>query len=415
MEKNEGDQGTGLKEFILSEIESKGPMPFSRFMEYCLYHPEKGYYQTDYGRIGKDGDYYTSPCVHPLFGYLLAKQFQQMSEILEGEGFDVVEMGCGRGLLCGDILHWAKERAPSFYQDLRYTLVETAPAFLREQKKRLAEEEKAGKVFWMESGEFSDQPREESPGESPGEWPGESPGESDERNDSFEGCFLSNELVDAFPVHRMMVDQGRLKELYITQKKGSFEEEWRESSDPRLASYFESMGVSLQEGQKAEVNLKALEWMERVGRYLKRGFVLTIDYGFMADDLYGPHRPEGTLLGYHRHQVSENPYERIGEQDLTSHVNFTGLIRKGEEVGLHFAGLVPQYRFLIGLGFIEEMQALEEGLSDSDALRLRLSLKHLIDPEAGMGEAFKVLIQYKGIENPVLDGLREFHSMGISA
>ena len=208
-----------------------------------------------------------------------------------------------------------------------------------------------------------------------------------------------------------MLDQGRLRELYIMQRNGRFEEAWDEPSDPRLLSYFKSMGVSLQEGQKAEVNLRALDWMEEVERRLKRGFVLTIDYGSLAPELYAPDRREGTLLCYYKHRVSEDPYERVGEQDMTSHVNFTGLVRKGEEVGLTFTGLVPQYRFLVGLGFIEEMEALAVGLSEIDGLKLRLSLKHLIDPEVGMGEAFRVLIQHKGVENPVLDGLREFRSM----
>jgi SAM-dependent MidA family methyltransferase len=167
------------------------------------------------------------------------------------------------------------------------------------------------------------------------------------------------------------------------------------------------MEITLQEGQKAEVNLQALDWMERVGRCLKNGFVLTIDYGCLAEELYAPYRREGTLLCYYQHQTSFNPYERLGEQDITSHVNFTSLIKKGEEVGLHFTGLVSQYRFLIGLGIFQEMESLERGLSEIDGLRLRLSLKHLIEPEAGMGEIFKVLIQHKGIEEPQLDGLKD--------
>ena len=387
MEEENRGRTEGLKRFVLSQIEEQGPIPFSQFMRWCLYHPEFGYYPTEEIKIGKEGDYYTSSCVHPLFGYLIAKQLSQMAEILGGETFDVIEMGGGRGFLCEDILHWAKEKARSFYQNLHYTLIETAPCFLREQKKRLAEEEKEGKVFWMNPEEF------------------------ERGEDLFEGCFLSNELVDAFPVHRVLLDQGNLRELYVTQRNGRFEEQWGEPSDPRLSSYFESMGVSFQEGQKAEVNLQALDWIEKLGRCLKRGFVLTIDYGYWAEELYAPYRDEGTLLCYYKHRVSENPYERLGEQDITSHVNFTGLIRKGEEAGIKFTGLVPQYRFLMGLGFLEEMEAMEKELSEIDGLRLRLSLKHLIDPEMGMGEAFKVLIQNKGIENPRLDGLREFRSM----
>ncbi len=271
MEEEGRTRTEGLKKFILSQIEERGPLPFSQFMEWCLYHPDFGYYQTEGEKIGKEGDYYTSSCVHPLFGYLVAKQLSQMAEMLGGETFDVVEMGGGRGFLCQDILHWAKENASSFYQHLHYTLIETAPHFLEEQRKRLVEEEKTGKISWMSLEAFRE---------------GKCP---------FRGCFLSNELVDAFPVHRVMLDQGGLKELYVTQRNGRLEERWGEPSDSRIETYFRWMGISLQEGQKAEVNLQALDWMGRVGQSLKKGFVLTIDYGCLAEELYAPYRQEGTL------------------------------------------------------------------------------------------------------------------------
>jgi SAM-dependent MidA family methyltransferase len=387
MEKKERNKEEGLRGFILSQIEKRGPILFSQFMEWCLYHPEYGYYRSEKIKIGKDGDYYTGPCVHPFFGCLIAKQLLQMAEIMGSENFCLVEMGGDRGFLCKDILDWLSERNPTFYQYLRYYLIETAPHVLKQQKVILSEHEGAGRVFWLSPEAF--------------------------KNGQFEteGCFLSNELIDAFPVHRVMLDHGSFKEMYVNQKHGQLEEEWGELSDKRLFEYFRSMNITLDEGQKAEVNLEALDWVERVERCLKKGFVLTIDYGFHAEELYAADRREGTLLCYHNHQTSENPFEKLGEQDITAHVNFTSLIKKGEEVGLHFTGLVPQYRFLIGLGILEEMESLRQGLSEIEGLGLSLSLKHLIEPEAGMGEVFKVLIQHKGVENPQLDGLRELGSI----
>jgi len=387
MEKEKRTRGERLRELILSQIQKKGPIPFSQFMEWCLYHPDYGYYRSEQMRIGRDGDFYTSPCVHPLFGGLIAKQLAQMSEQLEGACFDVVEQGGGRGFLCEDILRWAKKNAPVFYQRLRYHLIEISPFLLKEQKERLGEIEKEGKVFWINPEAF------------------------EEGEVLMEGCFLSNELVDAFPVHPVIFDHGSLKEIYVTQDHGQLKEYWGEPSDPRIASYFQCLGLTLQEGQRAEVNLKALDWMENVARCLKKGFVLTIDYGYLAKELYAPHRKEGTLLCYTKHRTSENPFKRLGEQDITSHVNFTSLIQKGGEVGLQFAGLVPQYQFLIALGLLQEMEALDKERSEMDALQWRLSLKHLIEPEMGMGEVFKVLIQHKGINQPQLDGLRELSSI----
>jgi SAM-dependent MidA family methyltransferase len=387
MEKEQKGQGEELRRLILSQIKERGPVPFSQFMQWCLYHPEHGYYLSERPKIGKDGDYYTSPCVHPLFGGMIAKQLSQMAGLLGRDTFDVVEMGGGRGFLCEDILNWAKKNRPAFYHLLRYRLLESATHFLKEQKERLSEYEKEGKVFWIEPEDFED------------------------GKNQIQGCFLSNELIDAFPVHRVVFDHGDLKEIYVTQHDGQLKEDWSEPSDPRIVSYFQSMDIALQEGQKAEVNLKGLEWMERVARCLRKGFVLTIDYGYLSRDLYAPNRREGTLLCYHQHRISENPYERLGEQDITSHVNFTSLIKKGEEVGLRFTGLVPQYQFLIGLAMLQEMESLGRGMSTMDAFQLRLSLKHLIEPEIGMGEVFKVLIQHKGIEKPNLDGLRDLRSI----
>jgi len=383
MAKKEG----GLRGFILSQIEQRGPIPFSQFMEWCLYHPKHGYYQTKGVKIGAGGDYYSGPAVHPIFAILVGRQLLQMSEILGGERFDVIEMGGGRGFLSEDILNWAEEKDPAFYDRLHYHLFESGPFFLGEQKERLRHHEKRGKVFWID----------------PEAFPG--------GNDTVQGCFLSNELVDAFPVHRVVMDHGDVKEIYVSDRDGQFVEQWSQPSDPRIAAYFDSMDILLEEGQKAEVNLQALDWMEHVGHSLRKGFVLTIDYGYLAHELYAPYRREGTLLCYFQHRTSENPYERLGQQDITSHVNFTSLIRKGEEVGLRFTGLVPQFRFLIGLGILQEMETMEKGLSSMDGLKLRLSLKHLLEPEAGMGEVFKVLVQHKRVDTADLAGLRELDSI----
>jgi SAM-dependent MidA family methyltransferase len=387
METKKENRSEELKQFILSQIKGKGPSPFSQFMEWCLYHPQYGYYQSGGSKIGKEGDYYTSPCVHPLFGGMVAKQLFQMAEILGEENFDIVEMGGGRGFLCQDILDWAKKKAPHFFCGLKYTLLETNSHFIKEQKERLRPYEKEGKIDWMDLETF------------------------EKGKDRIAGCILSNELVDAFPVHQVVFDNGKLKEVYVTRHHDQLKEVMDEPSDPRILTYFESMDITLQEGQRAEVNLKALDWMERVGHFLKKGFVLTIDYGYLAEELYAPHRRSGTLLCYYRHQTSDNPYERPGEQDITSHVNFSALIKKGEEVGLRLTGLVSQYRFLIALGALQELESLSDDLSEFESLKLRLSFLHLIEPETGMGEIFKVLIQHKGIGRPLLDGLRDLNSI----
>jgi len=391
MEADQRRREEGLKAFILSRIEEGGPVPFSQFMEWCLYHPQYGYYRSETLRIGKAGDYYSSPCVHPLFGGLVARQLAQMAAILGVETFDVVEAGGGQGFLCKDIHNWAERKDPDFFQRLRYHFIETNSHLVDFQKRLLSERVKEGRLRWLDLSAFEK-----------GEY-------------SFRGCILSNELIDAFPVHRVVMGQEGLKEVFVTQEGGHFREVWGEPSDPEIPRYFELLGADLAEGQRAEVNLRALDWMEDVERSLAKGFVLTIDYGYLTQELYAPFRWGGTLVGYSQHQLTDDPFEKPGEQDLTAHVNFSALIRKGEEIGLRFTGLVPQYRFLMGVGLLQEMEDMARGMSSLEALKLRLSLKHLIEPEGGMGEVFKVLIQHKGVDDPQLDGLRDFHALSKSS
>jgi SAM-dependent MidA family methyltransferase len=184
-----------------------------------------------------------------------------------------------------------------------------------------------------------------------------------------------------------------------------------ELSDPRISAYFLAEGIKIAEGQEAEINLQAPLWLEKMSSLLKRGFLMTIDYGCLAAELYDPWRRHGTLRCFYRHQLADSPYDNVGRQDMTAHVDFTSLIRKGNEIGLDFTGLVPQYRFLMAMGLLEEIAEISKDRSPVDSLQLRLSLKHLIDPEKGMGEIFKVLIQHRGVEKPELRGLRELRTI----
>jgi SAM-dependent MidA family methyltransferase len=387
MEEKEGSREEELKRLIISEINLKGPITFSQFMELCLYHPIYGYYQSNRIKVGKNGDFFTSPCVHPLFGGLVAKQLSQMAEFLEGETFDILEIGCGNGFLASDILDWCKQKRAQFYKTIKYYLLEANPKFLNDQKERLLEHEKEGKLFYLDQEDFKN------------------------ARLRIQGCIISNELIDSFPVHRVILHNGILKEAYVNQKNGKLIEQWGKISDIRIYEYLNSMGINLQEAQMVEVNLKAIQWIEEVSRCLKKGFVITIDYGYLSQELFDVSRASGTLLCYYRHNISDNFFKKLGKQDITSHVNFTALIKKGEEVGLSFTGLVPQFQFLISLGLLQELESLEKGLDPIEALKLRLTLKHLIEPDIGMGEVFKVLIQHKGIEKPNLDGLKGFSSI----
>jgi SAM-dependent MidA family methyltransferase len=220
---------------------------------------------------------------------------------------------------------------------------------------------------------------------------------------SFSGCLLSNELIDSFPVHLVEMTGGGLRELYVATIGNEFVEILDIPSTRQLEEHLNWLGIKLFAGQRAEINLEAPQWLANVARTMVRGFIITIDYGYPAAELYAPLRKNGTLLCYYRHMTEENPYIRVGQQDMTAHVDFTTLIMRGEELGLSKVWFGEQYRFLMGAGMMDEMIALESGASTAEErLKNRLILKKLILPEGGMGDTFKVLIQSKGVENPRL-------------
>lgn len=358
-------------------------------MEVALYYPELGYYASERVKIGKSGDYFTSTSVHPVFGESICRQINEMWRLTGGDEFYIVEMGAGDGTLCYDILNAARDKFPSFYRIIQYIIIEESASLRKIQKERLrskqpgTEPSDVNKVIWTDTSDpiF---------------------------NKGITGCFLSNELVDAFPVHIVEMRDDKLREVYVGLKGEAFTETLDVPSSPELEGYLAGLGIELVEGQRAEVNLQAVEWMRWVAGALKKGFVITIDYGYPAEELYAPDRGKGTLLCYHKHRTVEDPFVNIGEQDMTSHVDFTNLMMTGESCGLKTAGFTDQMHFLFGLGIgksIEEISA--KASTEADALNARLLIKNLIMP-GRMGNVFKVLVQYKGFESePELSGLNK--------
>jgi SAM-dependent MidA family methyltransferase len=325
--------------------------------------------------MGREGDYLTSPEVSAIFGVLLGRQLREMWQAMGEPGrFDVVEAGAGTGRLCRDVLRWARSHAADFRGALSYAIVEVSDALAERQRETLAEE--GCDVRWS-----ADLP------------------------EAIEGCLLSNELQDSFPVHRVAVREGVLLETFVGWDGTRFVEELRPPSIPELESYFQRLGLLPGEGCSAEVNLAALEWMRRAALALRSGFLLTLDYGHEARELYAPWRKDGTLLCFHRHNASSDPYARLGRQDITSHVDFTSLREAGEESGLRTLGLVSQSEFLTELGIAEAMAPPGEGDVDlEEYYTRRRAVSELVDP-AALGR-IRVLVQAKGVREPLLSGLR---------
>jgi SAM-dependent MidA family methyltransferase len=369
------DQKPELVSFIRQQIDSSGGISFANFMQQALYHPKYGYYTAARQRIGKQGDFFTSSSVNSCFGRLIARQLVQMWQLLGRGDFIIAEQGAGEGHLCLDILDALAEEAPDFYAALEYRLIELSPDNRRRQSELLDRHFDSGRISWCSLSDLQ----------------------------GMEGCFVSNELVDAFPVHLIEKRGGHLQEVYVVNAGEHFTEELRPLSTPAISDYFQRINIEPIEGNRCEVNLAAVDWMTQVTTLLGRGFILTIDYGYLAEELYAPYRHAGTLLCYHHHQTNENPYQYIGCQDMTAHVDFTTLQDIGEQHGLKTLYFGQQYQFLMGLGFLEFLIEMERRESDpKKAQALRMNLKTLILPEGGMGESFKVLVQGKNVGRPEL-------------
>jgi SAM-dependent MidA family methyltransferase len=372
-------QDTPLSGLLATRIRERGPITFAEYMRECLYHPEFGYYSRAETR--RFGDYYTSVDVHPIFGRLLARQLAEMWELLGRPAeCTLVEAGAGVGRLAKHILDFAARQLPEFYSAVRYVAVEQSPARRAAQAENIGTHIDAGHAVTAES------------------LPTQIPA----------GCIVSNELVDALPVYRVVREHGELREIYVDIGAGGFCDVARPLSTPALTEYLASQEIALAEGQQAEIGLDACAWIEDAGKRLGRGFVCTVDYGHEARELFNELHMRGTLLAYQEHRAGEDYYRAPGEQDLTAHVNFTALERWGRHSGLERTGLVSQARFLMALGRANEFADLyDEGQSEVEQLRARLLLKTLIFPE-GMGERFQVFIQHKGIDAPRLTGLKPF-------
>jgi len=368
---------SSLKQKIIERIKSDGPISFETFMDMALYYPGVGYYSKDTATIGRSGDFYTSSHLQPIFGAMIGRQMEEMWEFMgRPELFRIVEMGAGMGYLAKDMLDYLKARGKEqgvneggFFEHINYSIVELNPSMKAHQQMLL--NDYSDRIGWR-SGLHEPGP--------------------------VAGCFLSNELLDAFPV-RMVETDKELMEIYVSVEGDELVEVKMPCGD-EVREYFRELDIDLPEGYRTEVNLRLKGWLKNISNTLSEGFVLTIDYGYPARDYYDEDRNRGTLLCYYQHQVNEDPYQHIGEQDLTAHVNFSSLKKWGEEFGLKTVGYCSQGTYLISLGVDEVMTEL---YGDSPDAFETAKVKGLILPQ-GMGESHKVMVQYKGDGEPKLRG-----------
>ena len=360
-----------LEHIIREKIKREGPITFEIFMDLGLYHPELGYYMSDKTRIGPHGDFYTSPHIHPIFGWLLANQLDEIKRTMGNpDEFTILEIGAGRGYLAAGILDFVQKNL-KWKGKWKYIIVERNPHKLQDQQQHL--EGYQSLVIWKNSlaevGQFC-------------------------------GCVIANELLDAFPVH-IVIMQDQFQEIYLQAVKKGFSEIVGNLSSPELSEYIRKYNLPEKRGYRTEINLRIKDYLKDINTILSEGFVISIDYGYSSWEYYAEERNRGTLLCYHKHKINENPYMNIGFQDITAHVNFSSLKDWGNDQGFKTIGYCSQGTFLASLG-IEEIISKE--LQKDPAFELELlKIKGLL---FDMGESHQVLIQYKG--NSDIQDLRGF-------
>jgi SAM-dependent MidA family methyltransferase len=427
--------GNPLRERIVAEIHRCGPIPFSRYMEMCLYEPELGYYARPREQFGKAGDFYTASDVHAVFGRLLSRQFEEMWRVLGSpERIELIELGPGRGLFAADVLDWSAKQFPEFARALHYVLVEQSVHLRARLQERLAEHIAAGRTqmlslletssdavdpsgvaLFRDGAWASDEPARQGRGD-------DSPARSRRRSAGSEReivpspsataqapprtnqpstrkqeeppfILFANEFFDALPVE-IIDHRGAVR---VAEEHGRFIEQFVSPSANEL-DYIDHYSVHPEEGERVEVSLAALNWMDHIAKLFgeRRGFAMFIDYGYTREEqLAGRHRD--TLITYQRHRASASPYEAPGDQDITAHVNFTALRSRAREQGLGEIGLVTQTQLLLGIG--EETQfadAFQECKLPQERAKVALQLRHLLSPEE-MGEKFHALLLVRGV------------------
>ena len=377
-----------LRQKIEQEIRERGPIPFSRYMELCLYDEELGYYSRHAAQFGKAGDFYTSSDVHAVFGRLLARQFDEMWRVLGSpERIVLKELGPGRGLFAQDVLDWSEKKFPNFYRALHYVLIERSPALRQRIETTLSRHLDAGKqrsvrrthrpVSWRLH--FISRGGAEETASSPNANARTSLHPLRQR--ILRRAPGRNPQPAGFPPHRCT-------RRPLRRNLGP--------PSPEELEFLDRYSVHPESEERVEVPLAAQQCADQIFSDLTQGFFLAIDYGYTrAEQLAGRHR--GTLKAIRQHSVSANPYEAPGEQDITADVNFTALAAVAEKHGMQTQKLITQSQFLLGIGEANEFaDAFEECRLPQERAKVALQLKHLVTP-AGMGESFHVLVASKDV------------------
>ncbi|MCP8967122.1 class I SAM-dependent methyltransferase [Ectobacillus ponti] len=351
---------------LIDESETKS-IPYSVYMNTVLYHPEQGYYMKEREKVGREGDFLTSSTVSAAF----ARQFARLFIRLVEDGIvpaAVCEIGGGTGAFARQLLQEWRSRSPHTFAGLQYVMVETSPYHRKLQQERLAEF-----VCVSQYQDFSEVPV------------------------PFTGLIFSNELFDALPVEVIEMRGGMVYEIHVSHVDDTLIEVQRPLQNAAVEAYLKQTGLQLAEGQRYEVPLAANAYMRQLGSLLERGLLITVDYGYTAEEWRQPVHRDGSLRGYYRHTLVHNPLAHPGDMDLTAHVHWDDLQAAGEEGGLQSVLQLKQRHFLLASGILEQLVEHHDPNPFSEKSRQNRAVRAMI-MDGGMSDSFEVLLQQKGLD-----------------
>ena len=368
-----------IEEYLLNKIELNQKILFSEFMNLSLYHPDYGYYTNKSNIFGDQGDFITSPITSSMFGECISNEFINIIRSLSKPS--ILELGGGDGSLAISIFKYLKKKKS--LPD-KYIILEISENLINYQKERVKKEfPNDYNIFkWITNLE----------------------------DIKINGLVIANEFFDALPTERFRINNSKLETLYIESNNQSFNYTWDESSDDfanELSRAKNNHNIDFSDGYVSELNLNNSKWIKAIDKCIESGVLFVIDYGYASKEYFLHDRSDGTLVCIHEHKSNFDPLSNIGNQDISSFVNFSHLRNLSLNTDLTVSGFLSQSSFLINLNILDIHQSKNYG--DDEALIESNKLKNILLPNT-MGELFKVLVMQKNIEIE-LKSTREFNQM----
>ncbi|WP_096201231.1 class I SAM-dependent methyltransferase [Bacillus sp. FJAT-45350] len=359
-----------MKETIIRFINEQPTkkISYATFIEKALYDEEQGYYMTDRKKLGKEGDFYTSATLHPIFAKVFVQTFLDIIE-KENMTYTICEIGGGDGRFAKAFLEEWEELSPTTFKDGNYLLIEESPFHRKCQYERVGHLKQVQQFSCLQ--------------------------EAMNIHKQYQGIIFSNELLDAFPVHVVQQRELGLQELFVTvNDEANLIETEEPCENEELLQWITDYGPPLQTNQKIEVPLAMNHWLKSISDWMTKGVVMTIDYGYTKSEWQQPERMDGSLRGYHQHQLINNPLLYPGEMDITSHIHLDALIDIGKEVDLETCLFTTQDRFLLSCGLLSYLQENHDPNPFSEKSKQNRVIRSLIS-DSGMSKAFHVIVQTK--------------------